>query len=161
METKIKLNKREDILRVKIEDENGKDTGNYLEFDLQDIELPLRYQQAIEEHKKNANYIKMQFALIDKKPDKRGKKALSSNEEEKYNVLLEFYRRETKTLDKVLGDGGTAKLLNGRKPYYEMYQDIMEYLAPLSEIFTSSFEKMNDRIIKKYATPEELENILK
>ena len=39
----IKLNKN-NILRLKIETADGKDTGEYLEFDLEDIELLLRYQ---------------------------------------------------------------------------------------------------------------------
>lgn len=150
METKIKLNKKEDIYRVPIYDENDNDTGNYLEFDLQDIELPIRYMNATEEHKKNLNYVKMQFALIEKKPDKSGKKVLSSNEEEKYKVLLEYYDREIKTIDSVIGEGGTAKLLNGRKPYFEMFTDIMQYLEPINEMFKEGYQKMQDRIIEKY-----------
>lgn len=149
METKIKLNKR-DVIKVLIEDENGNDTGNYLEFDLQDISLPLRYQQMIEEHKKNKNYLTMSFALIDKKPNHEGKKALSSNDEEKFKVVNEFYRREMKILDLVLGEGGTEKILNGRKPYYEMFDDIVEYLEPLSDIFDKSYKNIKERIVNKY-----------
>ena len=161
METKINLKKQEDLYKVDIYDAEGNYTGNYLEFDLGDIELPIRYNNATEEHKKNLNYIKMQFALIDKKPDKKGKKLLTSNEEEKYKVLLEYYEREIKAIDKVIGEGGTLKILNGRKPYYEMFSDIMEYLEPLKEVFSDGFKKLNDRMINKYTKIMEEDNVLK
>ena len=122
MENYIQLEKQ-DILKVGIKDENGNDTGEHLEFDLQDITFPLRIQRVEDEHKKNLNYLKMQFALIDKKPEKSGKKILTSKEEEKMKVIVEFYDRETKALDLLLGENGTKKLLNGRQPYYEMFND--------------------------------------
>ena len=149
METKINL-KREDILKVKIEDEEGNDTGNYLEFDLADTSLPLRVQQLEEEHKKNLNYLKMSFILIDKKEDKSGKKLLSSNQEEKYKVLNKFYEKEMDILDLVLGEGGTKKLLNGRNPYYTMFDDIMNYLEPLKPYFEKGLEEVKNKIKKKY-----------
>lgn len=159
METKINL-KKEDVLKVKIYDEEGKDTGNYLEFDLQDVELPLRIQKIQDDHKKNLNYIKMSFALIDKKPNHEGKKILSSNEEEKLKVIRTFYDKEIETLDLLLGKGGTAKLLNGRKPYYEMFDDIMSYLEPLSEVFEQSANKLKEKFIAKYKMNIEEENVL-
>ena len=53
----IKLNKS-DVLTLKIETEDGKDTGEYLEFNLSDIELPLRYQELLEKDKKNKENLK-------------------------------------------------------------------------------------------------------
>ena len=43
----IQLNK-DNILRLGIKTNDGKDTGEILEFDLEDIELPLRYQELLE-----------------------------------------------------------------------------------------------------------------
>ena len=65
-------------------------------------------------------------------------------------VLIEFYDRESKTMDLVLGDGGTAKMLNGRKPYYEMFNDIMEALEPLEPIFKKGYENVKNKIVEKY-----------
>ena len=48
----IQLNKN-DLLRLKIRTEDGKETGEELVFDLEDIELPLIYQEMIEGLKKN------------------------------------------------------------------------------------------------------------
>lgn len=157
METKIKI-KKENVLKVNIIDENGEDTGNYLEFDLADVSYPLRVQQAEQEHKKNLNYLKMSFALIDKKQDKTGKKLLSSNEEEKFKVLQTFYEKETHIMDMIIGEGGTAKLLNGRNPYYKMFDDMMEYLEPLQPYFEEGFEKMTKEMIDRYKSKPVEEN---
>lgn len=146
--------KKSNVLKIGIKDEEGNDTGNYLEFDLEDIGLPLRIQQLDEEHKKNLNYLKMQFALIDKKEEKSGKKILTNKEEEKSKVIIEFYNREIKALDLFLGEGGTEKILNGRKPYYEMFEDIMEALEPLEPLFKTNYENIRQSIIKKYKIAE-------
>ena len=160
METKIRLKNKENVIKIKIEDEDGNDTGNYLEFDLEDIELPLRAQQVQEEHKKNLNYLKMSFALIDKKQDKSGKKMLSSNEEEKLKVIKTFYEKEMSILDLVLGEGGTLKLLNGRRPYYEMFDDILGYLEPITPIFKEAQEKLEKSLIEKYSKKSEDTNVI-
>lgn len=149
MDNYIQL-KKNNVIKIGIKDAEGNDTGNYLEFDLEDISLPLRIQQLEEEHKKNLNYLKMQFALIDKKEEKSGKKLFTNKEEEKMKVLIEFYDRESKTMDLVLGEGGTAKMLNGRKPYYEMFNDIMEALEPLEPIFKKGYENVKNKIVEKY-----------
>lgn len=146
---------RNDVLKIGIKDENGNDTGNYIEFDLEDIELPLKIQQVDDEHKKNLNYLKMQYALIDKKENKTGKKILSSKEEEKAKVLKEFFDREIKTLDLILGEGGTLKVLNGRKPYYRMFDDIGEAIDKLGPIFENRMDKIKNDIINKYKLKEE------
>jgi len=159
METKIKL-KKNDVLKVEIEDENGNSTGNYLEFDLQDIDLPLRVQRLQEGHIKNLNYLKVGFSLVDKKKDKTGKKMLSSNEEEKLKIVKEFYNKEIELLDLVLGEGGAEKILNGRKPYYEMFNDIMEYLEPLAPVFEEQSKKMEQKLIEKYTKKSENTNVI-
>ena len=146
--------KKDNIVKIGIEDSEGNDTGQYLEFDLEDIELPLKYQECIEMHKKNAQFIKMQFVAIDKKQDIKGKKLLSKNEEEKIKILNEFYKREMEALDLFLGKDGTKKLLNGRRPYYSMYDDINEMLEPVMPILKKGFESIENKIKNKYKLVE-------
>ena len=64
----IKLNK-DNILRLGIQTSDGKDTGEFLEFDLEDIEIPLRYQELIEKDKKNKEQLRNQMLIIDKRQD--------------------------------------------------------------------------------------------
>ena len=162
MEAKIQLKKR-DILKVEIVDENNKPTGEWLEFDVEDVGLPLRYQRAQDEHVRNLNFIKTSFMLIDKKPDHTGKKLLTRNEEEKYRKLEEFYKKEEEALDLVIGKGGTRKLLNGAEPYYEMFEDIMEYLEPISPYITAKFEELDKKMkqkVKDRINTEESGNVI-
>ena len=44
----IQLKKNEDILILKIRDDKGNETGESLKFNLEDIELPLIYQDILE-----------------------------------------------------------------------------------------------------------------
>ncbi len=142
--------KKDNILRIGIKDANGVETGEHLEFDLEDIELPLRLNQCEAQHRKNLEFMKMQFVIIDKKEDKKGKYLLSWREEEKIKVLQEFYKRESEALDLFLGKDGTKKLLNGRNPYYSMYEDINEMLEPILPKLQIKMDDITSKIKNKY-----------
>lgn len=150
--------KRENVLKLKLKNEMGEDTGEYLEFDLEDIELPLRYQQAIEEHKKNYNSLKNQLLIISKKQDHSGKKLLSSNQEASLIALSEFYKKEIKIMDLFLGDGKTQMILDKvmrRKPYLTMFNDIMESIEEVSDLFNVGYSSIEDKIKEKYSKVED------
>ena len=147
--------KKDNILRIGIKDSNGVDTGEHLEFDLEDIELPLRLNQCDVQHKKNLEFVKNQFIIIDKKEDKKGKFLLSWKEEEKLKVLQEFYKREMEALDLFLGKDGTKKLLNGRNPYYSMYEDINEILEPVLPKLKLRIDNIIGKVKEKYNDKKE------
>lgn len=149
----IKL-KKSNVLKIGIQTEDGVDTGEHLEFDLEDIELPIKLQQCLEEHKKNEQFIRSQYIIIDKKQDRKGKKLYSANEEAKIKAMQEFYKREMACLDLFLGEGGTRKLLNGRSPYYTMFDDINEYLEPILPLLTEKATSIEDKIKAKYGKKE-------
>lgn len=153
--------KRENVLKLKLKNEMGEDTGEYLEFDLEDIELPLRYQQALEEHKKNYNSLKNQLLIISKKEDHTGKKFLSSNQEASLIALSEFYKKEIKIMDLILGEGKTQMILDKvmrRKPYLTMFNDIMESIEEVSDLFNVGYSSIEEKIKQKYSKKED--NIL-
>lgn len=153
--------KRENVLKLKLKNEMGEDTGEYLEFDLEDIELPLRYQQALEEHKKNYNSLKNQLLIISKKEDHSGKKLLSSNQEASIKALSEFYKKEIKIMDLFLGEGKTQMILDKvmrRKPYLTMFNDIMESIEEVSYLFNLGYNSIEEKIKEKYSKKED--NIL-
>lgn len=148
--------KESNVLKFGIKDANGKDTGNYLEFDLEDIELPLRYQELIEEDKKNRAYLKNQFTIIDKRQDHKGKKLLSANEEEKIKVLNVFYKKQEQIYDMFLGEGGVKKILNGRRlglsTFDEIDEIIEKYITPKLKVNADEIKK---KIINKYSKGKE------
>lgn len=147
--------KKSNIIKIGIKDENGVDTGEHLEFDMESIDLPLRLNQCDAQHRKNLETLRGQFLVIDKKEDKKGKFILSWKEEEKLKVLQEFYKREMDALDLFLGEGGTKKLLNGRKPYYSMYDDISEMLEPILPKLKLSADSIVEKIKEKYSNTKE------
>lgn len=151
--------KKDNILRIGIRDAEGNETGEHLEFDMEDIELPLRLSECEEKHRKNVQYIKMQFQIIDKRQDTKGKKLLSKNEEDKIKLLNEFYKREMESLDLFLGEGGTKKLLNGRNPYFTMYDDIGEILQPILPKLKMRAEDITKKIKDKYSNAKD-KNVL-
>lgn len=146
--------KQDDLLRIGIRRADGTDTGNFLEFDLEDIELPIRLQECIEQHKKNIQYIKSQFVIIDKKEDKKGKKLMSANQEAKIKAMNDFYKKEIEALDLFLGKDGTYKILDGRKPYFTMFEDINEYIEPIIPLMEKRAGTIEEKIKTKYAKKE-------
>lgn len=153
-EEKITITKS-NVKRFYIYTEDGVNTGNYLEFDLDDIELPLKINKCDFEHRKNVEYVQGKFLIIDKQEDKKGKFFLTWKEEEKVKVVKEFYEREEKVIDMLIGEGGTRKLLNGRKPYYSMYDDIAEMLKPILPTLEKIVNSINDKIRNKYKEVQE------
>lgn len=154
MENVIQL-KKKNTLSFEIVDENGNKTGEKLEFDMEDLEMPLKYQQCLDEHKRNVQRLQMQFVAIDKKEDHKGKKILSKNEEEKLKALKEYYDSEMLALDKILGVNGCKKLLNGREPYYSMFDDINDVLEPILPKLQVHTNDIINKIKDKYKDKEE------
>ena len=149
----IQLKENKDILRLGIRDEKGNDTGNYLEFDLEDIELPLRYQDIMEQDKKNRRHLKNQLDIIEKKQDHKGKKLLSSKQEEQIKAMQDFYKKQVEIYNMFLGENGVEKLLNGRKLSWSSFDEIdkiiEECILPKLEVNADNVKK---KIVEKYSS---------
>jgi hypothetical protein len=146
----IKLN-RSDILRLGIMTEDGKDTGEVLEFDLEDIELPLRYQELLEKDKKNKENLRNQMIIIDKRQDVKGKKLMSKNEEDKLKALNDFFKKEIEIYNLFLGENGVQKLLNGRRIGWSSLEEIDEIIVKqIAPHLDLSMTKISDKIKQKY-----------
>lgn len=162
--------KRDNIYRVfiyteEIKDDKGnilvesKPTGEYLEFDLEDIELPLRYQELLIKAKKSREKIKNQFTIIEKKQDHKGKKLMSSNEEAKIKALNEFYREQVEIYNMFLGENGVQKLLNGRKLRWTTLKEIDELIEKqITPKLDITMKSITNKIKGKYS--DKKENIL-
>ena len=130
-----------------------------LVFDLEDIELPLRYEKMFELHSKNNNWLRHQIIIIDKKEDKPGK-ILSSNEKEKLKAIKEYYKKEMEALDLFLGEGKTQMILDimERRPYVNMFEDIGEALKPINKVLEANSKMTDEKIKEKYKI--DVENII-
>ena len=160
MEQKQIRLKDDDTLKLEIVDSNGVSTGEFLEFQLEDIELPFKYQEIIERLKKSRQNLKNQFTIIEKKQDHKGKKLMSSNEEEKLKALNNFYKEQVEIYNIFLGENGVQKLLNGRKLRWSTLTEIDELIekqiAPQLDLTMKDITK---KIKSKYSNKKE-DNVL-
>ena len=150
MDNIIKLNKS-NVLRLGIQTSDGINTGEFLEFDLEDIELPLRYQELIDKDKKNKEYLRNQILIIDKRQDVKGKKLLSKNEEDKIKALNDFFKKEVEIYNMFLGEEGVQKLLNGRKLGWTTLQEIDEIIEKqITPHIDINIKSITDKVKEKY-----------
>lgn len=153
----IQLNKKEE-LRLKIKTSEGELTGEELVFDLNDIELPLIYQEMIYKIQKNKEKLHNDFVVIDKREDITGKKALSKNEEDKLKAYKEYLNKMTEAYDMFLGENGVKKILNGRKLGWTTLDEIDELIEKqIGPQVLKSFNNIAERIINKYSTSDKEE----
>lgn len=152
----IKLKKQKDIIQLGFQDEYGnimKDENNkeiYIQFDLGDIDLPLKYNKCINLIEQARSNLKAQMIIINKKEDHKGKQLLSSNEVLKVKAFKQCYKEMEEAMDLFLGEGGTKKFLNGRNPYFEMWDDISEAIEPYMARLKLTVSDMERRIKEKY-----------
>ena len=146
----IKLNK-DNILKLKIETNEGEDTGEFLEFNLEDIGLLLKYQELMEKDKKNKENLRNQFLIIEKRQDVAGKKLLSKNEEDKIRAIKDFFEKEIEVYNMFLGENGVQKLLNGRKIGWTTLQEIDEIIdKQILPYIKIDMERITEKIKNKY-----------
>ena len=84
--------------------------------------------------KNNNRWLQAQRLMIEKRPDKKGKKLLSANDEALLKTVNEYYKRQTEAYELVLGQDSIKKILCGREMYITFFMDLdkeMEKLKPL------------------------------
>ena len=143
---------KSDVLRLEIRTEDGKSTGEFLEFNLEDIELPLKIQEMQEKNKKNKEWIRNQLLIISKRQDVKGKKLLSKNQEDEIKALNEFFNREVEVYNMILGENGVQKLLNGRKIGWTSLQEIDEIIEKqIQPHLKVNMDNIKNKIKEKYS----------
>lgn len=148
--------KNENILRLEIKTDKGEITGDYLEFDLEDIELPLIYQEILEKLKSSRKKLKEKFLIIDKQKDHKGKKLMSSNEEAKIKVLNDFYKEQIEIYNMFLGENGVQKLLHGRKLRWTTLREIDELIEKqIAPKLDMTLDNITKKIKEKYSVKKE------
>lgn len=140
----------DDILIIPIS-HNGVDTGEQLEFDVSEVDLPFKYQELLEKDKKNKEWLRNKLVIIEKKQDVDKGKFLTSKEEETIRATKEFFEKEAEIYNIFLGDRGVQKLLCGRKLGWltlsKIDKFIVENILPHLDF---SFTNLKKQIIEKY-----------
>lgn len=123
--------KQDNLFKMSIKNAEGEDTGEIITIDLEDIKLPLRCQESEKMIKDNNRWLQAQRIMIEKRPDKKGKKLLSANEEALLKLVNEYYEKQTKAYELVLGEGAIKKILCGREMYITFFSDLEEQMKKL------------------------------
>ena len=123
--------KQDNLFKIGIKNAEGKDTGEIITIDLEDIKLPLKCQESEKMIKDNNKWLQAQRIMIEKRPDKKGKKLLSANEEALLKLVNEYYEKQTKAYELVLGEGAIKKILCGREMYITFFSDLEEQMKKL------------------------------
>lgn len=154
MDGYIQINKR-NTLKIGIKNVDGQikkdENGNelYLEFDLEDIELPLKYNKCEFLVRKAKQDLKFDLMIINKHKDVTGKYLLSKNNEDKIKAFNRYYRTMESAMDLFIGKGGVNKIF-GETRYYEMYDDLSKMLEPILPKLNNCLKNINEKVKEKY-----------
>ena len=138
--------KQDNLLKIGIKNAEGKDTGEIITIDLEDIKLPLRCQESEKMIKDNNKWLQAQRIMIEKRPDKKGKKLLSANEEALLKLVNEYYEKQTKAYELVLGEGAIKKILCGREMYITFFSDLEEQMKKLRPKLNQNAVDLKEKI---------------
>ena len=154
----IELGKR-DVLKIGIRDEKGNpkldENGEvvYLEFDFEDIELPLKYNKCEFLCRKAYQDLKFDYIIIDKRQDVKGKMILSKNQEDKIKAQNKYYKTMEEAMNLFLGEGGVEKVF-GKRRYLTMFEDLNKALEPILPKLQINIDKIDKKIKDKYKPTE-------
>ena len=138
--------KQDNLFKIGIKNAEGKDTGEIITIDLEDIKLPLRCQESEKMIKDNNKWLQAQRIMIEKRPDKKGKKLLSANEEALLKLVNEYYEKQTKAYELVLGEGAIKKILCGREMYITFFSDLEEQMKKLRPKLNQNVVDIKEKI---------------
>ena len=154
---------KDDILRIKIVDDKGVETGEYLEFDLEEIDLSVQYHELLEKEKKNRKWINDELIIINKREDVKGEKLPSKNKEDEIKAAKKFFDKEVEIYNGFLGENGVQKMLNGRKlgwaSLIKIDRMIKEQILPMLEKKSVDIQNKYKEIVKdkyRFDVKEEL-----
>lgn len=153
----LELQEQKNVLEYGFLDKNGKPVLDKdgkevtITFDVEDIDLIERYSRCANKLIEIDRKFKTKIKLVDKKTDAKTNGFLTKNDIEKQKLLKEYYRESTEAFELFIGKGGVKKMLNGRNPYWNMFNDFVETLKPVMNDIKEQSQKMIKDIKNKYS----------
>ena len=135
----------------------GKETGEYIEINLEGISILDKIDKFYHDYPKNRKWIRDELLIIKKKQDftKKGE-LMSNNQRLEYEAIKKYYNMQKNTFDLFLGKDGVDKLLYGRDLEWntidEIQKLITEQIIPQLDI---TIENITNKIKKQYNLKEE------
>lgn len=140
--------KKENIYRIEVNDD-----GEYIEFDLEDVNLNMKFYKAIEDYEK-----------LQKKITKKEKELKKKNADgmEFLEYEQSVFKEMRKIMDSFLGENACKKIFGARNTY-NMFYDLLEELDKKREdlggkshleMLEISADNLRAKIISKYSNKE-------
>ena len=140
----IRIEKR-DIYTIEVNDK-----GETIEFDLVDIELPFKFDRALNDVNRIYKDLQAKLVIIEKKQDHSiDGQVMTANEREKLEAHRTAFKEMRIAMDAFLGEGACQKIFGDRN-YVDMYDDLFEALAPHFEKMKLNTKGIKERILDKY-----------
>lgn len=158
MEDYIKLDKGS-IQRYGIRDASGKETGEWIEIDPEDIDFPFRANECQNRHEENVEELTKRLEEIEKTCSNDGDFP-TERDIARREACKEFMEKEEKAIDDFIGEGTTRKILNGRRPYIMMFNDIIDTIAQITPALKDASKKMVETVREKYKKNKEENNVI-
>lgn len=130
---------KENVYKIEVNDK-----GEYIEFDLLDIELPIKLINASEELEK-------QKTIHEQKVEELKKENLESKENmlKQYEIDKEFCQTMRNVLDNLFGEGASQKIF-GDTNRITMFNDFFTQLEPHLDKIIIDVEQIKKDLIEKY-----------
>lgn len=130
---------KDNVYRIEVNDK-----GEYIEFDLLDIELPIKLINASEELEK-------QKAIHEQKVEELKKENLEPKENmlKQYEIDKEFCQIMRNVLDNLFGEGASQKIF-GDTNRITMFNDFFAQLEPHLDKIIIDVEQIKKDLIEKY-----------
>ena len=147
------------VQRFGIRTADGKETGEYIEIDPEDMDFRFRANECQERHEQNIDEFEKKIKEIEVNCNNEGEFP-TELDLAKRDAIKEFLDKEEKTIDDFIGEGTTRKLLNGRKPYILMFNDIIEMLTQIVPTLQETSKNIIKGIKEKYKKNKEDDNAI-
>lgn len=137
---KLRVNK--DVYRIEVND-----NGEYIEFDLLDIDLPMKLMNGVESLKKEERiYRQKSNALRNQYKDKELYVKM-------YDLDKNYCNKLRNVFDSFLGEGACQKIF-GSTNRINMFNDFMEQLEPHLDKMELNIQGIKEKLYNKYSVKD-------
>ncbi len=133
--------KKENVYQLEVNDK-----GEYIEFDLLDIDLPDRIMNAYKELERVEKDVKIKEQIIYKKfannPSKKW--------EELHKIEKEYFKKGREIFDSFLGENACQKIF-GNTDRYGMFKDLLKALQPHLDKMKFDIQTIKKSLLEEYS----------
>lgn len=130
------------------------DNGDTISFNVDDPELPLKFDNVFRKINEISSKIKSERLVIEKKKDENTNGLLSKNERALYEMTYKYMKEMRNALDNFMGKGSCDKIF-GNANYLGMYEELLDQLQPHFKKMKINAASYKKAVEEKYKDDED------